>query len=106
MLSLARRLNAGETNAVEEYNTLPKCTCLWSVPVCRRTIENLSGHGSNGASLPELSGIKPIYFLPTDPMADEVLIPSFAVSDRVDNMAGFFSKQGLGFIGPWVGQLH
>ena len=62
--------------------------------------ENLSSHGSNGASLPELSGIKPIYFLPADPMADEVLIPSFAVSDRVDNMAGFFSSGALASLAP------
>lgn len=39
-----------------------------------------------------LSGIRPLYILPNDPLAKEVLIPGFQNADRVDCMTGFFSS--------------
>ena len=63
--------------------------------------DKLRSDGHSGASLLQLSDMKPIYFLPADPVADEVLIPSFAVSDRVDNMGRvFFSSGALASLAP------
>ena len=42
-----------------------------------------SGDG-NAGDLISLSNIRPLYFLPVDPLAAEVLIPSFRVADTVD----------------------
>ena len=62
--------------------------------------ENPTSFDHTATSLTVLSGIKPIYFLPADPMAEEVLIPGFAASQRVDNMAGFFSSGALASLAP------
>lgn len=53
-----------------------------------------------GQSLKSLSKIRPLYFLPADPLADEVLIPGFKVAQRVDCMVGFFSSQVLASLAP------
>lgn len=52
------------------------------------------------ASLRDLDAIRPLYFLPRDPFAEEVLIPAFGVSDRVDCMVGFFSSAILASLAP------
>jgi superfamily II DNA or RNA helicase len=54
----------------------------------------------SAASLRALGAIRPLYFLPRDPFADEVLIQSFAVADRVDCMVGFFSSAILAELAP------
>ena len=36
--------------------------------------------GSTDNELQNLEGIRPLYFLPNDPLADEVLIPGFKAS--------------------------
>ena len=51
-------------------------------------------------SLRHLDSIRPLYFLPRDPFADEVLIPAFAIADRVDCMVGFFSSAILADLAP------
>jgi len=53
----------------------------------------------------EGSGLKghdfrPLYMLPMDPLADEVLIPAFRTADSVDCMVGFFSSEALGHLAP------
>jgi superfamily II DNA or RNA helicase len=51
-------------------------------------------------SLRQLDAIRPLYLLPRDPFADEVLISAFAVADRVDCMVGFFSSAILADLAP------
>ncbi len=43
---------------------------------------------------------RPLYMLPTDPLADEVLIPAFKAADSVDCMVGFFSSEVLASLAP------
>lgn len=43
---------------------------------------------------------RPLYMLPTDPLADEVLIPAFTTADSVDCMVGFFSSEVLASLAP------
>lgn len=52
------------------------------------------------ASLKEISGLQPLYFLPVDPFVEEVLVRGFASAVAVDTMVGFFSSQGLRSIAP------
>lgn len=47
-----------------------------------------------------LSDIRPLYFLPRDPLAEEVLIPGFQTAEKVDCMVGFFSSQVLVSLAP------
>ena len=51
-------------------------------------------------SLRSLDGIRPLYILPTDSLADEVLIPGFQTADTVDCMVGFFSSEVLASLAP------
>lgn len=50
--------------------------------------------------LQNLNSVLPLYLLPSDPLAEEVLIPSFSVSENVDCMVGFFSSEVLGSLAP------
>ena len=50
--------------------------------------------------LQTLEGVRPLYMLPTDPFAEEVLIPGFQVADRVNCMVGFFSSEVLASLAP------
>ncbi len=47
-----------------------------------------------------LQGIRPLYILPNDPLAEEVLIPGFQNAAKVDCMVGFFSSQVLASLAP------
>ena len=51
-------------------------------------------------SLRSLEGVRPLYMLPIDPLAEEVLIPGFQVADKVDCMVGFFSSEVLASLAP------
>ena len=51
-------------------------------------------------NLQSLRDIKPIYFLPKDPFSEEVLIPAFRISEKVDCMMGFFSSEALSTLAP------
>ena len=51
-------------------------------------------------SLRFLDGVRPLYMLPVDPLAEEVLIPGFQGADKVDCMVGFFSSEVLGSLAP------
>ena len=51
-------------------------------------------------NLQNLNSVLPLYLLPSDPLAEEVLIPSFSVSENVDCMVGFFSSEVLGSLAP------
>ena len=51
-------------------------------------------------ALRPLSDIRPLYILPNDPLAEEVLIPGFQNAGRVDCMAGFFSSEILAVLAP------
>ena len=53
-----------------------------------------------GLGLQTLTNIHPIYLLPSDPLAEEVLIPAFRKSSNVDCMAGFFSSEVLTSFAP------
>jgi superfamily II DNA or RNA helicase len=44
--------------------------------------------------------IRPLYFLPRDPLIEDVLIPGFKIADKVDCMVGFFSSEVLASIAP------
>ncbi len=47
-----------------------------------------------------LDGVRPLYMLPADPLAEEVLIPGFRVAGKVDCMVGFFSSEVLASLAP------
>ena len=51
-------------------------------------------------SLKALSQTRPLYVLPSDPLAEEVLIPGFKESSQVDCMVGFFSSGVLASLAP------
>lgn len=51
-------------------------------------------------ALSALEDLRPLYFLPEDPLAEEVLIPGFSVADSVDCMVGFFSSEVLRSLAP------
>ena len=54
----------------------------------------------SGTNLRLVSGIKPLYILPDDPFAEDVLIPCFKASSQVDCMMGFFSSEVLVPLAP------
>jgi len=47
-----------------------------------------------------LRDLKPIYFLPSDPFSEEVLVPTFRISEKADCMMGFFSSEALSTLAP------
>ncbi len=51
-------------------------------------------------SLQSLDEARPLYILPGDPLAEEVLIPSFQAAERVACMVGFFSSEVLASLAP------
>ncbi len=53
-----------------------------------------------GQKLLSLTGVRPLYMLPSDPLAEEVLIPGFQAADKVDCMVGFFSSEVLASLAP------
>ena len=55
---------------------------------------------TGNCSLHTLNGVKPLYILPTDPLAEEVLIPGFKNADTVDCMVGFFTSDVLASLAP------
>lgn len=52
------------------------------------------------SALRSLSFVRPLYFLPNEPLAEEVLIPGFRASEKVDCMVGFFSSAVLASLAP------
>ena len=50
--------------------------------------------------LHSLEGVRPLYMLPADPLAEEVLIPGFRAASKVDCMVGFFSSKVLASLAP------
>ncbi len=44
--------------------------------------------------------VRPLYMLPDDPLADDVLIPGFQSATSVDSMVGFFSSGVLASLAP------
>ena len=51
-------------------------------------------------SLRSLTDVRPLYFLPTEPLAEELLIPAFQRAISVDCMTGFFSSEALASLAP------
>ena len=51
-------------------------------------------------SLRSLPDVRPLYFLPNEPLAEEVLIPAFKTSNSVDCMTGFFTSEALASLAP------
>lgn len=47
-----------------------------------------------------LERVRPLYMLPSDPLAEEVLIPGFQAAGKVDCMVGFFSSEVLASLAP------
>jgi superfamily II DNA or RNA helicase len=54
----------------------------------------------NEKPLQSLSDVRPLYFLPNDPLAEEVLIPGFKMATKVACMVGFFSSEVLASLAP------
>jgi hypothetical protein len=50
--------------------------------------------------LKSLKNIRPLYLLPDEPLAAEVLIPGFQAAEKVCCMVGFFSSEVLGSLAP------
>lgn len=59
-----------------------------------------SGTSGSHAALRRLEDIRPLYMLPQDPLAEEVLIPGFQSAANVDCMVGFFSSEVLASLAP------
>ena len=53
-----------------------------------------------GHSLRSLHDVRPLYMLPVDSLAEEVLIPAFEKAGTVDCMVGFFSSDVLASLAP------
>lgn len=51
-------------------------------------------------NLRSLTDVSPLYFLPSEPLGEEVLIPAFSVAERVECMSGFFSSEALVSLAP------
>lgn len=49
-----------------------------------------------------MDDVRPLYILPSDPLADEVLIPAFKAATSVDCMVGFFSSEVLASLAPGI----
>ena len=56
--------------------------------------------GAERSPLQIISGTKPLYWLPDDPLAEEVLIPGFSAATAVNSMSGFFSSEALASLAP------
>ena len=56
--------------------------------------------GIGNRRLRSLYDIRPLYMIPEDPLAEEVLIPAFSVAGKVDCMVGFFSAEALATLAP------
>lgn len=68
--------------------------------VGERLAGSRAGDAVSKGSLTALPKVRPIYFLPADPLVDEVLIPGFRAASAVRCMAGFFSSDALGELAP------
>lgn len=55
---------------------------------------------SSSQELHHIEGVRPLYLLPNDSLADEVLIPGFQAATCVDCMVGFFSSEVLASLAP------
>lgn len=55
--------------------------------------------------LRSIPGLRPIYFVPREDIATEVLIPCLANSKIVECMVGFFSGQSLSILAPGLGSF-
>lgn len=51
-------------------------------------------------TLRSVDSARPLYILPADPLAEEVLIPGFRAADKVNCMVGFFSSEVLAALAP------
>lgn len=51
-------------------------------------------------ALRTLGEVRPLYMLPEEPLAEEVLIPGFRAAAKVDCMVGFFSSEVLASLAP------
>ncbi len=67
-------------------------------------MNHLAKHGPlvspNNEALRSLQDARPLYFLPKDPLTEEVLIPAFQAADAVNCMTGFFSSEVLASLAP------
>ena len=52
------------------------------------------------ARLSDITGIQPIYFLPEDNLAEDVLIPCLAAASTFDCMVGYFSSRSFAQLAP------
>ena len=50
--------------------------------------------------LSDITGIQPIYFLPDDNLADDVLVPCLSAADTFDCMVGYFSSRSFAQLAP------
>src|SRR5690606_22161544 len=62
--------------------------------------ETISDFDGSTRFLNQISCIRALYFLPEDPLSEEVLIPGFKEAERVECMVGFFSSGALASIAP------
>ena len=70
------------------------------MPADAATAEQLTAREVEAETLRNLHEIRPLYFLPADPLAEEVLIPGFRAASKVDCMVGFFSSSVLASLAP------
>lgn len=63
-------------------------------------IASNAGPGAAPDALRALLDIRPLYILPNDPLAEEVLVPGFRSAAKVDCMVGFFASSVLASLAP------
>ncbi len=62
--------------------------------------QSIPGDTVASLGLRAIAGLRPLYILPGDPLAEEVLVPSFEAASSVDSMVGFFSSEALAALAP------
>jgi len=64
------------------------------------TVQSAVSNPRADKTLHSLSDVRPLYILPDDPLAEEMLIPAFQNAASVDCMVGFFSSSVLASLAP------
>ena len=63
-------------------------------------LDSMASKKGNGMTLRGIPDIRPLYILPKEPVAEDVLIPGFKFATQVNCMMGFFSSEILVSLAP------
>jgi superfamily II DNA or RNA helicase len=69
-------------------------------PICALAEDQIVAPSARGANEVDLGNARPLYWIPRQPLVEEVLIPGFAQSNAAECMVGYFSSGSLAEIAP------